>query len=118
MNCIKCGREIEEGKVFCPSCLEVMAKYPVKPGIAIQLPHKKEAPVLKKIHPRRRQSAAPEEQIRTLKKWLKRMVILWLVTMMLLAATIYPAVKYFLERNIPLPGQNYTTVTDAAPGQP
>lgn len=32
MNCLKCGREIEEGQVFCNDCLVQMAKYPVKPG--------------------------------------------------------------------------------------
>lgn len=38
LNCLKCGREIEEGQVFCNDCLVQMAKYPVKPGTAVQLP--------------------------------------------------------------------------------
>ena len=37
MNCMKCGREIGENRVFCDLCLADMEKYPIKPGIAIQL---------------------------------------------------------------------------------
>lgn len=110
MSCMKCGREIEEGQVFCSSCLEVMAKYPVKPGIAIQLPGKKAVPV-KKAQSKRKQVLTPEEQIPRLKKRIRRLVILWLVTLCLLAATIYPTVEYFFGRQFLLPGQNYNTVT-------
>ena len=118
MNCMKCGRDVEEGQVFCPACLEVMAKYPVKPGIAIMLPHGKDSPAQKKSHPRRRQPPTLEEQIRVLKKRLKRMVVLWLITLLLLAATIYPAAEYLLGRSFHLPGQNYNTVTDINVTQP
>lgn len=111
MNCMKCGREIEEGQVFCDQCLEVMAKYPVKPGIAIQLPHRKETPVLKKMHIKRRQPPTPEELIQKLKKRLRAIVILWIITLALLAATIYPTIQYFFGEDILLPGQNYHTIT-------
>ena len=36
MNCLKCGREIEEGQVFCNDCLVQMAKYPVKPEVVTE----------------------------------------------------------------------------------
>lgn len=112
MNCMKCGREVEEGQVFCSTCLEVMEKYPVKPGIAILLPHRKDTPVQKKAYTKRRQPPTPEEQILRLKKRLNRMIILWLVTLFLLAATIYPTVEFFLGKTLQRPGQNYSTVTD------
>ena len=64
MNCLKCGREIEEGQVFCNDCLVQMAKYPVKPGTAVQLPSRGSAAVSKKVHSRRRTKAAPEEQLK------------------------------------------------------
>ena len=112
MNCIKCGREIEDDTVFCGSCLEDMKKYPVKPGIAIQLPGKKDAPIPKKIHVKRKQPPTPEEQILKLKKRLRRMTVLWLITALLLAAAIYPTVEYLTGRTILLPGQNYSTITD------
>lgn len=118
MNCIKCGRDIEEGQVFCASCLEDMAKYPVKPGIAIQLPRRKDTSTVKKMHPKRRQPPTPEEQLRVLKKKLRRMIVLWLVTLALLAATIYPTVEYFFGEQFLLPGQNYTTITGSAPSEP
>ena len=111
MNCMKCGRDIEEGQVFCAACLEDMAKYPVKPGIAIQLPRRKDSPAVKK-HIRRRQPPTPEEQIQRLKKRFWRMFTIWLITLALLAATLYPTARYFLDKQILLPGQNYTTVTD------
>ena len=113
MNCMKCGREIAEVAVFCESCLEDMKKYPVKPGIAIQLPGRKDAPVLRKSHTRRRQPPTPEEQIQKLKKRLRRMTLLWFITALLLAAAIYPTVEYLTGRNILLPGQNYSTITEA-----
>ncbi len=68
LNCLKCGREIEEGQVFCNDCLVQMAKYPVKPGTAVQLPSRGSAAVSKKVHSRRRTKAAPEEQLKALKK--------------------------------------------------
>lgn len=68
VNCLKCGREIEEGQVFCNDCLVQMAKYPVKPGTAVQLPSRGSAAVSKKVHSRRRGRTAPEEQLKALKK--------------------------------------------------
>lgn len=37
MHCMKCGKEIPEGQVFCDECLEVMTKYPVKPDTPVQI---------------------------------------------------------------------------------
>lgn len=113
MNCMKCGRNVEDGQLFCPECLAVMAKYPVKPGIAIQLPQRKTSPTLKKGHPKRRQPPKPEEKIRSMKKWLRSIMILWFITLALLAATIYPTVEYFMGKAFPVRGQNYTTIIDA-----
>ena len=38
MQCMKCGREIPAGDVFCQECLADMQRYPVKPGTAVQIP--------------------------------------------------------------------------------
>lgn len=111
MNCLKCGREVAEGQVFCTGCLEVMDKYPVKPGIAIQLPGKKDIPSAKKQPQKRKQPPTVEEQLHRLKKKMRRVILLWLVTLLLLAATVYPAFKFFTGDLFPLPGQNYTTIT-------
>ena len=37
MHCMKCGNEIPDGQVFCEDCLNVMAKYPVKPDTPVQI---------------------------------------------------------------------------------
>ena len=118
MNCMKCGREIAEGHVFCSGCLEVAEKYPVKPGIAIQLPGRKTAPSAKKSYTKRRQPPTAEEQLLKLKKRMKTLIILWLITLCLLAATVYPTVKYFTGQSFLLPGQNYTTITDTVSADP
>ena len=110
MSCIKCGRDIEEGQVFCESCLEVMKKYPVKPGIAIQLPNRKDAPLPKKTVQKRKTVLSAEEQVHRLKGRIRGLVVLLLIVLSLLAVTIYPTVEYFLGKNFHLPGQNYNTI--------
>lgn len=60
MNCLKCGREIEEGQVFCNDCLVQMAKYPVKPGTAVQLPSAEALPFQRRFIP----AAAPRPRRR------------------------------------------------------
>ena len=110
MNCLKCGVEIEETQVFCEDCREVMKKYPVKPGIAIQFPKREDAPaVIKKTLLRRKSPLSPEDQIRVLRRRMRSLMIVWLVTLLLLGATIYPTVEFIRNLDIRLPGQNYST---------
>ena len=118
LSCLKCGRDIEEGQVFCPECLAVMAKYPVKPNIAIQLPHRKDGHIPKKVHVKRRQPPKPEEKIQAMKKWMRFLLTMWLITLLLLIAAMYPTVEYFLGNTFHLPGQNYHTVTEMETTQP
>ena len=112
MGCMKCGRETAENQAFCNSCLEVMKQYPIKPGIAIQLPSHKENPSPKRSPAPRRRMPTNEEIIRKLKSRVRVLLILWLVTLVLLAATIYPAVSYVMDLNIWGIGQNYSTFTE------
>ena len=91
MFCMKCGREIESG-VFCLDCLCDMEKYPVKPGTAIQLPKRRDAvPARKMFTPRKTLTA--EEQIRKLRKTLRTMVVLWIITFLLFCAALVSAVS-------------------------
>ena len=48
VGCMKCGKNLGESQVFCDECLEKMAKVPVDPNIAVNLPHRPTAPVAKK----------------------------------------------------------------------
>lgn len=40
MSCMRCGKEIDEGQVFCTECLADMERHPVKSGTPIQLPQR------------------------------------------------------------------------------
>lgn len=110
VNCLKCGREIEEGQVFCNDCLVQMAKYPVKPGTAVQLPSRGSAAVSKKVHPRRRGKPAPEEQLRTLKVRVRILSVLLALCVVLLIVLSVVTFRY-MSANRLLPGQNYSAVS-------
>lgn len=106
MGCLKCGREIEEGAVFCQSCLANMAKYPVRPGTPVLLPSRERVSVKKA--PKRRTVSA-EDQVKGLKKRVRTMTTLWLVT--LLAAVVFFVIVWLpLSGPKHRPGQNYTAV--------
>ena len=118
MNCLKCGTEIAEDQVFCADCLAVMAKYPVKPNVAIQLPHQRQPLPQKKAHQKRRQAPRPEEKVESMKKWLRFLLAMWILTLALLIAALFPTMEYFQGNTFLLPGQNYNTVTDLETTQP
>ena len=111
MNCMKCGRELNGEGVFCPECLEEMAKYPIKPGTVVHLPRRKYEPPLKKAMNRRKAQPAPEEQVKNLRKLVRRLMGALLITLVLLGVSGYFTVVHLLENNVVrLPGQNYSSV--------
>ena len=75
MNCLKCGREIENGGVFCDKCLDVMAKNPIKSNAPLQLPRRKEEAQPKKSG-KRKLYLHLEEQVRHLKRMNRRLTLL------------------------------------------
>lgn len=115
MQCMKCGRDVENGEVFCKACLEHMAEYPVKPGTVVQLPHRTAEPAPKK-QPTRRKMLPPEEQLSLLKR-LSRMLAAALVLAILLCGGLgYFAVNQYLEnRDKQAMGQNYSAITTEPP---
>lgn len=64
MACLKCGRETNENNSFCEDCLAVMAQYPVKPGIAIQLLQRPEREPEKETDRKKRSAADSIRQLR------------------------------------------------------
>lgn len=109
MKCMRCGRDIEAGQVFCPECLQNMSRHPVNPGTAIRIPRRPD-PQLKRAA--RRKAIPEEEQIRILKKRLKLMTILFVICVVILIAMAIPAAFHFAtEHNVFLPGQNYSSIT-------
>ena len=115
MGCMKCGRDLEEGQIFCANCLEVMEKYPVKPGTPVHIPVRREDPPARRA-PRRRM-LPPEEQIRKLRR---RNRVLFVISVLLLTATVLlgsVAVQHFLEEKKISPGQNYSPITVETQGE-
>lgn len=113
MNCLKCGQKISEEHLFCESCLADMEKYPVKPNTAVQLPHRDPASPVKKASAKKRQPPSTEEQLQYARRFVRRILILWLITLALLILSLFPAVKYIVGDSIRLPGQNYSTFSTA-----
>ena len=111
MVCMKCGSKMESEQAFCQDCLLEMEKYPVKPGTAVHLPIRKEAPVVRKNVSHRRRTVSPEEQLVKLKKRVWILGISLFLSLALVVALAHPAANYFLRKYHLRPGQNYSTIT-------
>ena len=108
MNCLKCGREITEGNVFCPDCLAVMEKYPVKPNASVQLPRRDEQEAPKKSS--KRKKISQEERIAKLKKQSRRMALVIAILFVLLCVLAGRIAHQELNRpGEKDEGKNYTT---------
>lgn len=113
MQCLRCGREIPVGQVFCQDCLADMEKYPVKPGTPIQIPKRQEAAPAKKPAARR-PSIPPEEQVKRLKRrlWLVSVVLVLVLALGLAGVVVWMDLDHkWANEGKPLPGQNYSSVT-------
>ena len=113
MNCMKCGRETAGEQVFCTECLLEMEKHPVKPGTVVLLPRRRETIQVKK--PSKRRSLSTEEQLRSLRRWVKGLTIALCICITLILAMLYPTIHYLNHDHFEI-GQNYNTVvTPSAP---
>ncbi len=114
--CMKCGRELKPGAVFCNGCLDEMEKYPVKPGIVVLLPSQKGA---HPKQPQRRKYAvvSPEEQVIKLKKRVKSLCAALILALAAAAALGWYTVMDLLENEEIrfLPGQNYSSQSTSEP---
>ena len=105
--CIKCGREITPGAVFCAECLADMEKHPVKPGTPVVL-HTKPTTSIRRAPSRKVRK--PEEQIRSLKR-----TITWLWVLICLLIAGLGVTGYLLltapdtQSNVTGHGDNYQT---------
>lgn len=109
MYCIKCGKETEEGQVFCEDCLADMAIHPVKPGTPVLLPIR---PTAAKKSPSRRKGPTAAEQavkLRRVVQWLALgMVVLIAVLFVTVSALVFTLRNQDVRNVI---GQNYNTMT-------
>lgn len=106
MQCMKCGRDVEPGQVFCEECLTDMEKYPVRPGTAVVLPNHPERTVPKR--PAKRVLTV-EEQLRKAKR--QNRLLAALLAIYMVAAAVFGFL--YLSQNDEfsdkyLPGQNYS----------
>lgn len=108
MNCMKCGREIALGQVFCKECLEDMDAHPIKQGTPVVIPVR-ETPVA----PRRssiRRARKPEDQILFLRRLLLFVSIVLVAVCAAFAITTSVLMKQLHHSQTALPpGQNYST---------
>lgn len=111
MNCMKCGREMEPGQVFCPECLEKMEKCPVKPGTAVVLPPRQNSQARKQI-PRKRVLSV-EEQNLLLRKHNRRLAYLLIVAIAAIAVLMALTGRVVSELDVKkFWGQNYSTIVN------
>lgn len=115
MQCLRCGREIAVGDVFCRDCLADMAGHPVKPGTPVLIPKRQETVAPKKQAPRR-PAVPPEEQVKRLKRRLRLVSAVLALVLAVGCAAAWFGYRYIVElRSKRLPGQNYSSVTVTAP---
>lgn len=110
MNCMKCGREISLGQVFCKDCLADMEQYPIKPGTPVPL-FDQPAAVQPKRAVNTRKQKKPEEQIAGLKNWILGLSLTLLAVILGFSITTAALINRLEEaENAVPPGQNYSTL--------
>ena len=113
MNCMKCGREIDESQVFCPECLAEMEKHPVKPGTVVQLPYIHSYQTVKKPAQRRKPALSLEEQVKALRRRVRALALALALAIALLASIGYMIFRQYEKmENKVLPGQNYSSAVN------
>ena len=114
MYCMKCGKEIKENQVFCEACLVIMDKYPVKPGVHIQLPQRPVSTAGKPVS--RKRILSSEEQIQRLRRRSRRLGLALVCCLLALGLTVTMLVHTVAEQKAMASiGKNYNTVGDAEP---
>lgn len=112
MNCMKCGRETQDGNVFCMDCLLEMEKHPICPGTVVLLPRRREHSIIKK--PVKRHVPSSEEKIKYLRKWILILTLSLIVCIVAIALMFKPTMHYVLDEHVEI-GQNYSSITPAVP---
>ena len=113
MQCLRCGREIEEGQVFCFLCESIMVKHPVKPNTVVTIP---ERSVRIRTTPSRKPQR-PEEDTDQLRRTILQLR-LW-ICMLMAALMLCVGVLTWQELNRdtePAIGENYSSIIDFGGG--
>ena len=108
MQCMKCGREIPAGQVFCEDCLTDMAAYPIKPGTVVTLPNRPKQTTTRKIIGHR-SAVTLAQQVK--KQTNTNLVLSWLLTVSIALLIGVGALTVSLlteDADRVQPGQNYS----------
>ena len=87
MSCMKCGKAVSEGQLFCESCLAEMERYPVKPGTPVLLPHR-EALVPQRKRRSVKRPRKPEEQVASLRSTVRLLSVLLALVLVIAIVSI------------------------------
>ena len=116
MNCMKCGREIALGQVFCKECLAHMEQHPINPDTPVILPNRAAAAAARRAS-HSRKNLKPEEKVARLRRLVLIQTLALLAIMVAFVLTVWVMGDKLCDPNPgPLPGQNYSTIettTDA-----
>ena len=119
MTCMKCGREIALGQVFCKDCLEDMSHYPVNPATPIQIPVQPPVVHTNRRNNRTKKSKKPEEQILRLRKLVRfQAIVIVLLLTILIAIGMLGYKKLYAPTQSFRPGENYISSEDSSPDTP
>lgn len=108
MNCMKCGRNMQAGQAFCPSCLQQMENYPVDQDIPVRIPRRIIPAAIKK--PPRHRTPSPEERIASLARRL-RITTAVLILMLIVCGAMAFLSAHFIANPPRRSGQNYSSIT-------
>lgn len=110
MYCLKCSREIDEHQVYCNGCLEIMDRYPIKPGTLVQLPKRKVYAAPKKQN--WRSTPSLEDQLRRLRRIIKFLIIMLLEVSLVASFFAYQYFQPEPAKEEPSPGQSWSVASD------
>ncbi len=113
MNCMKCGRDTQDEKMFCEACLASMEKYPVAPNTVVVLPKRARENYRRSVL-RRWTAPSLEIQVNRLQRWRLGLLITVLVLTMLIGLLIWLNIWQYEKSLAPKPGQNYSTMETTA----
>ena len=80
MHCMRCGRELALGQVFCKGCQADMAQHPVDPATPVLIPPPP-APVTTSRRSARK-ARKPEEQLSRLRRRMTTMLLMFIVVLL------------------------------------
>lgn len=108
MNCLRCGRETVAENVFCEDCQLEMQKYPVDPGIAVQLPRRRDSASHKK-QPKKHVPTA-EEKLPVLQQTMRYLLLFLIICIAAILLMLKPTLHYLQDEHFEI-GQNYSSVS-------